>query len=142
MTARTAAQHTDAELNYEGTVADHMLFTARSGHDAEVRYVVTYHPSTGERTCNCPAAINGRYSCWHIDHAESAGVRESLRQDAAWKSAEALAAHMTDGQLERSLQSLTDRVLAGLGTVPTLSETDVTYMVAVRRAQQSRTARP
>lgn len=140
MTARTAAQHTEAELHYEGTVADHMLFSAVSGSDPNAHYLVTYSPQTGERTCNCPAAVNGRYSCWHLDLAENAGQRESLRQSANWMSSEALFARITDAQLDRAVQSLTDRVIVGLGGVPTLCETDVAYAIAARRAQQSRRA--
>src|SRR4051812_28604143 len=138
MTARTASMHSDSELQYEGTVADHMLFSARSGSDPEVQYLVTYSPQTGERTCNCPGAVKGRYSCWHVDLAESAGQRENLRLSELWRNAESSAARMSDTQLERALQSLTERTLNGLGTVPTLCETDVAYMVAFRRAYSSR----
>lgn len=80
MTARTAQMHDSSELEVIFADDRQGIFKAFSTSSTNT-YMVHFDPETNGATCDCPAGLLGRYSCWHLDHVESAFKAEMLRQE-------------------------------------------------------------
>lgn len=80
MTARTAQMHDSSE--FEVIFADDRqgIFKAFSASSSNT-YVVHFDPETNGATCDCPAGLLGRYTCWHLDLVEAAFKAEMIRQE-------------------------------------------------------------
>lgn len=79
MTARTAAQHTTAELTWVGKDAELVFCTAQSAHDKDRVNTVGLDLETGETFCDCAAVEHGKV-CWHRDLIRQRYIEEVARQ--------------------------------------------------------------
>jgi len=95
MTARTAAQHTPAELRY--TACDDTTgivhFQAASASTPGKVNTVSYDTITGATHCDCAAALIGTHSCWHADLAPLAWTQHPAMQEVRWLTDARLAAY-------------------------------------------------
>jgi len=91
MTARTAAQHTAAELTYHGTSGEIAVFSAASASRPGARNFTYCDTVTGETHCECRGAECGR-RCWHLDWLETAWIMTRVAPFVASLNAAALCA--------------------------------------------------
>ena len=91
MTARTAAQHTAAELTYHGTSGEIAVFSADSASRPDARNFTYRDTVTGDAHCECRGAECGR-RCWHLDWLETAWIMTHVAPFVAGLDAAALCA--------------------------------------------------
>jgi len=93
MSARTAAQHTPAELTFVS--CDHVTgivtYAAPSKHEAGRTNHVALDTTNGATLCDCKGAECGR-TCWHQGHIAAAWALSPAMQQVRW---------LTDEQLVR-----------------------------------------
>ena len=79
MSAKTAAQHTTAELTWIGKDAELVFCSAPSAHDKNRVNTVALNTETGETHCDCTASEHGLL-CWHRDLIRARFIEEVARQ--------------------------------------------------------------
>jgi len=93
MSARTAPQHTAAELVLIGadTITGIVAYATQSQHDANRTNIVSLDTQTGETFCTCRAS-ECNHPCWHVATVRVAWHGEQAQQEVIW---------LTDAQLVR-----------------------------------------
>jgi len=133
MSARTAAQHTPAELTFVS--CDHVTgivtYAAPSKHEAGRTNHVALDTTNGATHCDCRGAECGR-QCWHQDLIAAAWSLSPAMQQVRW---------LTDEQLVRfgkKARSMTASYLTRAGRV---LPADALSLVAARSEWRGRVAR-
>lgn len=79
MSAKTATQHTTAELRWIGKDAELVFCTAASSSQPGRVNTVALDTQTGETFCDCKASEHGLL-CWHRDLIRARYIQETARQ--------------------------------------------------------------
>ena len=132
MSARSAAQHTPAELQFLSAddLTAIVAFTAPSASQPDRTNTVSYDTATGATLCDCRGAECGR-ACWHADLAPVAWQRHPAARDVRW---------LTDARLVAYGRKVAAMVTTYRARAGRVLPADATNLIAARWEYRRRAA--